>query len=442
MPLRPRMRRPQWTPAIAGLTLGLVLSSACAVSSARGEEATSNAPPSWRLQLRSTGYVFQSQKVNEPKLDRFGAYQDFDGSTWNLAGGWLSARMSGRFADDLELKERTTERSRLYNANITAKGGPLLARIGRQYLQEGSSSLVLDGVLLNARPMRLAEVDLWGGAGAPATRAYKIGNLDNDAALGARAKLRPWRDLRVAASVGYRERNGIVASRPLGFEGTTSLPFGLRASGRAVYDLEREGWDREELLARWHPCETWPSLTVQWLDRRPSIDAASWFNIFDEIERARVGRATLRYEMPNGFGCEGEYLGAFVDDRTSTRLGAALLVPYGRVGYSARLGDAGEESQWFGEGRVRLTPWLRLDAGASVLTYALFEDAPDDDQRDVTAAFGRARVTPWKTVGLTLEVQSLNDPFYSKDVRFLGGLDFGLGSALAKMGAGREVSPR
>ncbi|MFN8546510.1 MAG: hypothetical protein U0527_00690 [Candidatus Eisenbacteria bacterium] len=385
MPLRPGMRRPLWIRILRGTAIALVLAGASRAALAEG---TPSATPSWRVQLRSTGYVFQSQRVDEPKLDRFGAYQDFDGSSWGLLGGKLSARISGRFADDLQLKERTTERSRLYNLNLTGRQGGVTARLGRQYLQEGSSALLLDGLWLQGRVLPCTELRFWGGGGAPATRAYKIGNLDKDPALGARAIVRPWRDLRVSASYAYRERGGVIAARPLGFEGAASLCYGLRASGRAVYDLEREGWDREELLAQWRPCPTMPSLTLQWLDRRPSIDAASWFSVFDEIERARVGRATLRYECAKGFGAEADYLGAFVDDRTSTRVGGAVVVPYGRVGYSARLGDAGEESQWFGEGRVRVFPWIRLDAGLSVLTYALLQDAPDDDQRDVTATFG------------------------------------------------------
>jgi hypothetical protein len=190
-------------------------------------------------------------------------------------------------------------------------------------------------------------------------------------------------------------------------------------------------------LARWTPAEHLPVLTLQILDRRPRIDAGSYFVRFVEnLERIRLGRANLRYETPRGLGGELEYFGSFIEDRTASRIGAALLGPHLRLGYSVQFGDSGEENRWYGDANLGLLPWLTLQGGAALSTYALLEDQPDSAERDLTTAFGRlqARLRPGMT--LSAEVQSLENPFFSEDVRFLVGLDLLAGGGASRFGLG------
>lgn len=389
------------------------------------------------LRLRTTGYLFQSVDEYGVTLDRFGGYQQFDAGLAGLAGGRMGLRISGRFADDLALKERVTDRSRLYVGHLELRPMPkLTARLGRQFVQEGPTGLTLDGLWLSARPWRLGEIRWWGGARAPLGRTFKSGNLDESAAWGARLLATcPQRRFRVGASFAYRERDGKVAARPLGLEGQLlRLPGvpGLRASGRVAYDLEQEAWDRAEALAQYAMGAGLPVLAAQIVDRRPAIDAGSYFMRFlEDEERIRVGRASVRYDHRSGFGGEAEWVGSFVDERTATRLGGALVFPMGRLGYSARVGDAGEESRWFGDVGYTVMPWLRFEAGATLLTYALLEDAPAADERDLTSAYGRLHLRPREGVGVVLELQDVMNPDVDHDLRFLAGLDltasFGMG---------------
>lgn len=393
--------------------------------------------PSWWLNLRTTGYTYQSQNAGEPKLDRFGFYQGFDGAVSGLAQGKLTLRLSGRVADDLSLKDKTTDRGRLYVAQLEARPtSNLTARLGRQFLQEGSTGLGLDGLWASWRPSRIWDARVWGGASAPLDRTFSMGKLDEDAAVGARLMANPCRRLKVSGSWAYRERGGVVAARPFGAEGILTPTRCLRLVGKATYDLERELWDREEVVADWHR-PGFPTLGLQWLDKRPAIDAASYFTRFEDLYRVRIGRANARYETKQGFGAECEYFGSFVNRETSTRLGVAAVTPYGRVGYSARLGDSGEEDSWYGDLSVRVTPWLRLDGGATFATYALLQDAPESDERDLTTLFGRVHVTPRPGVGVTLEVQNLENPVYSRDTRFLFGIDLLMGRGLSRFGLDR-----
>jgi hypothetical protein len=418
--------------------LGLALATLGAVASAAAGSVAGSAGPSGWLRLRTTGYRFQTEDAAGAKLDRLGAYQEFDGAAAGLAGGRLALRISGRFADDLYLKARTTERSRLYVGHLEARPTPrMTARLGRQFVQEGPIGLTLDGLWLNYRFGPGFETRLWGGASAPFSRAFKASTLKNDPVWGLRLMTSPARGIRLAASWGYRERDGRVASRSLGFETGVTAVRNLRATGRIAYDLARDNWDRIEGLAQWQPRRAFPLLTFQYAEHSPRIDANSYFTRFTDAKRVRLARVTARYEHRSRFGAEFECLDSFVGKRTSARIGGAVLTPYGRLGYSLRLGGAGEESRWFGDVAWRARPWLTLEGGATFLTYALFENAPASEERDLTTLFGRARVQPIEGLGLTLELQRLENPFYVKDVRFLAGLDLTGGCGAGSFGLSR-----
>ncbi len=156
-----------------------------------------------------------------------------------------------------------------------------------------------------------------------------------------------------------------------------------------------------------------------------------------DIRRIRLARASVRHALPSKFGGEVEYMGSFVGGRAATRLGAAALVPGGRVGYSARLGDLGEENRFYGELGRRLTSWLMLEAEAAVMTYALFQDAPSDQDRDLTTLAARARVDLRPGLRVLAEVQRLHNPAHDSDVRFLLGLDVSMARGSSPMGLDR-----
>lgn len=393
----------------------------------------------WWVHLRSTGYAFQTVAGDEEgtEIDRFGAYQHVEGTVSGLAGGRITLRASGRAADDFQLSERITDRARLYTGYLDARlGGGFGARLGRQFHHQEGTSLTLDGLLLRYKAASGCEVVAWGGVQAPIITPYRdrTGDFGEDPAAGVRIVGVPDPRVMLTISHAYRERDDRVAARPLGL-GMRLMPCKhVRATARAAYDLEQEFWMRAEFAARWRPKRTGPAVILQYVDRSNRADAASYFARFTGVERARVGRLTTRYELANRFGGEIEYSGAWVDTRTSTRVGGAVVVPGGRVGYSARLGDSGEESTFYGDIAHQPLSWLRLGVGASVSTYALFEDAPDDDERDLTTAWGRAEIFPCSGVGVTLEGQRLENPIYSEEFRMLFGLDLNFRGSVSERG--------
>lgn len=400
--------------------------------SARASETVSG----W-LRLRTTGYAFEEATRSGTKLDRFGAYQQFDGAVAGLFDGLATARFSGRFADDLSLVERTTTRSRLHVGYVELRpASALRARGGRQFLHTGATSLALDGVSVTARANRQMEANAWGGLRAPSDRSFEVGQ-DDDRGFGLGLILRPSHRGSVGVSYAYREEDGAITARPVAVDANASVVKGMSLRGRAVYDAEREEWIRAEAQGRWQCGPNSPVLSLQALDRRPSVDATSYFARFAEVERIRQGRASLRYERPNGFGGEAEYIGSFVDERTSARLELAALVPLGRIGYSARLGDTGEETGWFGHLGVRPVDWLFASAGASLVTYALFEDAPEDEERELITAFGALRLDLRPGLAAHLEVQSVENPSFSEDLRVLLGLDLVAGRGASRFGLDR-----
>lgn len=421
------------------LAAALLLLAATAVPAAEVTLVQPKPPQaSWSVGLRSTGYAYQYEDEAGNTDDRFENYNVISGSASGLAGGWLTFQGAGRFANDQTYARPGFETSRFYNGYFEARITPLLkARVGRMFLQSGVASLTLDGAWLSYRRGRALEVSAWGGSRAPNGLAFDFDSIDQSGAAGARVAWKPGRTWRLAASGAYRERWGRVAGRPLGAEIATTAVRNTRIFGRVAYDLETEQWAKIQLQARWSPRTQVPEVVFQYIDRTPSIDAASWFSRFTDLKRIRLARAAIRYQAPSRFGGEIEYLGSFIDTRTTSRLGLALLAPYTRLGYSFRMGDAGEENRFYGEVGGNVLHWLWLDAHATVMTYALMQDAPADQERDLTTLAARARVDLRQGFRVIAEVQSLNDPVFSKDVRFLLGIDLSMARGTSRYGLDR-----
>ena len=426
----------------AGLLLVLVLGGsavpAAAQQAGRGGDRPAGSPVSWQLGLRSTGYFYQLEDTEGRRDDRFQAFQSVSGAATGLAGGRVIFRGSGRFANDLAIEPAGFQTSRLYSGYLEIRLQPALkTRIGRQFVQCGVTGLTLDGAWLSFNSGSPVAGSIWGGARSPLDSGFSLGQVNQDAAFGGRLALHPGRQWRIVFSGAYRERLGKVAARPVGME-LAAFPFtGARILGRAAYDMARDHWAKVLLTARWSLPDQATRLDLQLLDRQPCIDAASWFARFTGLERVRIIRLSLRRVSPGRFGGELDYTGSFVGERSSSRLGLAFLFPLGRVGYALRLGDAGEESRFFGELAHRVVSWLSVDAQASVLTYALLADAPAGEERDlVTLAAGlRADLRPG--CRLRAQVQGLRNPSYDQDVRFLLGVDLSLARGASRFGLDR-----
>jgi len=394
--------------------------------------------PSWQVTYKATGYSFQTENSAGKTLDHYHHFQSLSGTASGLAGGKLTFRGAGRFAGDQLADINAPEQAKLYTGLAEMRFNPKFkALLGRQFVTAGVTSLTLDGALLNYRLNRTWNLSAWAGAKAPTTLAFELGEFGDDTALGARATFRPTAKWRLGFSASQRERGGQVAARPVGAEVMTRAIKNTRAFGRFSYDTEQELLARLQAQAQWRRSATSPVVDLQYIDRYPTVDAASWFSRFTDLKRIRLARAAVRHELPSRFGGEFEYLGSFVGERASSRLGLAALVPGGRIGYSVRLGDAGEENRLYGEFGHGVTPWLWLGAEATVMTYALMNDAPTDQERDLTALVGRARIDLREGVRLLAEVQSLANPDYDHDVRFLLGLDVSMARGSSRLGVDR-----
>ena len=394
--------------------------------------------PSWYFGLRSTGYFYQAQDPGADATNEFQTWQHFSGTASRLADGWLTLRGSGRFAGGLPEDAWGLEKSKLYSGHMEARLGSLAKfRFGRQWLQTGASGLTLDGAWISLQPRQHLDISLWGGARTPLTFGDEMGSLDDAAAGGARLAMTPRRGLKLAVSGAYRESGGLIAERPVALELNTSLIPSVRAFGRAAYDLEQDLWARLELQGQWRQRAGGTVVGLQFIDRHPSIGANSWFSRFGELKRIRLLRGSGRYEWPSRYGGEVEYMGSFVDGQAANRFGLALLAPMGRLGYSVRLGDIGEENSFYGEIFHQVWPWLLVEGQATLLTYALATDAPGTDERDLVTFSARARARLRPGARLTMEVQSLSNPLYSQDVRFLLGLDLSMARGSSRLGLDR-----
>ncbi len=396
--------------------------------------------PSWDARLRTTGYLYQENLGDGSQADHFGFFEHYDVGLRSLAGGHLDLRVSGRVSDDLASATNPREDHRLYvgYAGLRWERWRGRARLGRQYLVEGSHQLVFDGLWVSMAPNRRWQIHAWGGAQAPLRRNLEAGDLGDDTAAGIRVLGRIGRRSRFSAWFAQTDRRGVTTARPLGAEIASTPSPALRGLLRVAYDTELEEWTKLQAQAQIQPWADLPLLQVQYVDRQPRVDPGSYFySHFSEFfERIRLLRGTVRYRNPRGFGAEAEVFGGFVDKREWGRWALAVLLPHGRVGYSYRTGDAGDQDRLYGDLDLDLLPWLRLTGGASYTEYALLEQPTSADERELITAFGRLRAQIRPGARFSIEVQSIDDPFDSKDTRLLLGLDLGASRGPAAFGLG------
>lgn len=418
------------------------LASALVPATAGAEEASAGNSPTWSAQLRSTAYFYQVEDQTEAETDFLPFYEHFDLSVSRLAGDRLDLRFSGRFAADAGDEGAVTGEEKFYAgyAGLSFDRWQTRARVGRQFVQEGMNRHTLDGVWVALRPARLWQVHAWGGGEAPVARDFEVADFGDDSVVGARVVGQIHRRARIGAWFATRKSAGETSATPLGGELMWSPSRALRALVRGNYETEASEFERFDLLTQIQPRPDFPMLTVQFVDRKPVIESSSYFARFNEsIERVQVLRTALRYEGDSGIGAEFESFSSWVDDRSTNRVGLALLVPHARVGWSTKTGDAGDDLRFYGDVNYHVGHWLQLAGGATFSEYSLLGDEQENDEatdRELVTLFGRARATLKQGVRFTVEVQSLENPFYSEDVRLLLGLDLAMGRGASNFGWG------
>jgi len=418
---------------IVGLPLGA--NQATAQSTGRAIE------DSWFLRSRTDGYAFQTVAPGESTQtqNHFGLYQYLDGAWNNLGNGKWDVRFSTRFADDLDVSGEFLQPDRLHTAYVQYRfGRASRARLGRMFVQDGPASYTMDGLHLAWSATRRLQFSAWGGSRSPYGVPYEIGSLSDQGTVGARAKASLARWLDLSAGWAYLDRNSYVQWQKVGGEAQIHPSRKLRGLLRGYYELESESWDKVEAVGWYQPTPEWPVFGFQYLDRRQQVDVNTYFARFlPYLERVRLGRVSARYESARHWGAEVSYFGNYNDYYGETRLNFIVLFPYGRLGYSARMGDAGEESRWVGDLRWLPTPWWDLSAGAMLSTYALMENASSDEESDLVTLYLRSITRLRPGFDLHLEVQSLENPYYKEDVRFLVGVDLALSGGASRFGLGK-----
>ncbi len=197
----------------------LLLVAFCHLASAVSGQTADPPKASWQVGYKGTGYAFQSQDRSGTTIDRFQQFHALSGSVTGIAGGWLTFRGSGRFAND-QLTDRVGyEQAKWYTGLAEARiGRAWKARVGRQLVQAGVTSLTLDGAEVAFQPDRSWNLAAWGGAKAPVYHTFDFGDFDQNVALGGRIAYRPNPSWRLGISTAYRESQGKVAARPVGAE--------------------------------------------------------------------------------------------------------------------------------------------------------------------------------------------------------------------------------
>jgi hypothetical protein len=417
------------------LFLALVTSGLAAwTGAARAQESP---PVHWSAQLRSTGYFLQQAEPGATEVeDRLPFYEQVDAGVGNLLGGTLDFRFSGRYADDARFDGGVPQDTKWFVGYANARFQPMhtQVRVGRQFIQEGGLHAALDGGWLSLRPHRQWRMNAWVGSTAPGNRAFEFGD---DVRYGGRVAWKATRQISLGAWGAQRTEDGTTLATEFGGEALVRPLRTLKLLARGTWETERSVLERADVLAVWQHRPDWPQLRGQFVQRSQRYEVGSWWEQFgDDLHDVQLLRGSARWTNEKGIGGELRGFGNYVDDRKNGAVGVGFIAPHLRVGVGYMSGDSGETTRFYGDVDWTFAHRIDVAAGASFESYGVVPDPTDDELRDLVSYYARGEVLILPGVEFMSELQILDNPIYSSDVRLLVGLDLMAGRGASRIGIG------
>jgi hypothetical protein len=423
---------------MGGWLLPLLALVALAICPALTPAVAQEPPPvHWSAQLRSTGYFLQQAEPGASEVeDRLPFYEQVDAGVGNLLGGMLDFRFSGRYADDVRFDGGVPQDTKWFVGYARARFVPMRTqlRVGRQFIQEGALSSTLDGGWVSLRPHKQWRAAAWVGATAPGDRAFEFGE---DLRYGGRVSWYAMRELTLGAWAAQRTEDGTTLASKVGGEAIVRPLRTLSLLGRGTWETERSELERLDMLLTWQHRPDWPRFRGQYVQRSQRYETGSWWEQFgDDLHDVQLLRGSLRWTNERGLGGELIGFGNYVDERRNGGLGAAFIAPHVRVGTGYLSGDAGQTLRFYGDVDWTFAHRLDVAAGAAFESYGVIPDPNDNQLRDLATYYVRGEYKIIPGLEFMSELQVLDNPVYSSDVRLLVGLDLMAGRGASRVGLG------
>ena len=382
--------------------------------------------------LTTSAYTWRAAEVHGEPSRHMRVYQSAIANIGRIGEKPLSfhtyARVSGDFLDEVSGRQKY----RIYHAYLrwrsTGRTGVDL-RAGRQRIYGGVGYGTIDGVRAQVSVRERVQLTGYAGVLVPLVPDDGIGTWDEGNLWGAQAL---YTDKETALGVSFAQRSrkplaylgpgrfsGLVLDNDsrqfqrLGFDLRRELGGQFEVAGRL--DLDTEDWEVQDLEVMGHVQAT-PELRISggFRHRRPTLYLNSILSVFEVSDNREIeGRAFYRVNSKVSLTFNAARV--LYDDEDSWRIGIGAVVGNGYVGYSRRIGYAGENDAFTAAIRQPLTPRVTLKADGSVSGYRLYDGQPTRD-RALAGSLGLT-CRPKQAFSFDVEGQVLRNKFYARDFR-------------------------
>jgi hypothetical protein len=388
--------------------------------------------------LTSSFYVYERSDSTDVASTYARGYQAFQ---FYLAQGNVSLNSYGQIDGDFSSPLAGDAKFRLYNLYLEWKniGGRGAVKVGRQPIFAGVAVGTVDGAEIKVQAARWLRIKVFaGGLLPPHQDVDLIDNLDQNYMAGGQLAFVPVADARINLSYlnKRQRREGFTTQRSdsvgnvfdyfihpsdralqlTSVDAVWDVLSNTSLNGRGDYDLYGNQLTRAEIAVR---STVSPKFTLNggYTYRSPRLPWNSIFSVFN-IQDNHELEGTVYYRHNPSLRFYGEAAGIFYTSDESYRGTLGVETDHLNANYVHRGGYAGNldglnASFYYSMRKGSLMPMAQL-------SWASYKTDSDQSNREsLFSGVARLTVRPKREFTFDGEIQLINNPYYSSDVRFL-----------------------
>lgn len=383
----------------------------------------------------TAAYTWEQQESETQTANHLRAYQLAQVSIGNLRFPNLSFHTYLQLSSDFVEKAKDDPRLWIYNFYLDYK--KLFNRVdlslGRQRIYAGVGYGTVDGLQMKYGFRDYFQIKAYVGTLAPLSKSYEIEDFKSDnLSYGFHLTTNKLKKLKIGLSYANLSRvpvryksTGIFTGnfrldnpesatqkQLLGLDLSSMVSKNIRFNGRLDYNLETEKVQRGEFGGRYFMKNF--EIGLDYIYRMPFIDFSSIFSIFTLNPNQEVAM-TASYRL-NDHRFYANFSTTMFDGDDSQRIGAGWSWKFLHLGYNKRLGYGGESDGIYATVNYFVMEKLNLSLSSNFVSFKYDPVVSERDQ--VLAEVLGINYSPSKRLTLQAEVQYLNNPRFSRDMRF------------------------
>jgi hypothetical protein len=387
----------------------------------------------------TAAYTWEQQESDTSTANHLRAYQLAQVSIGNLGLKNLSFHTYLQLSSDFVEQAKDDARLWIYNFYFNYKKlfNAVDLSVGRQRIYAGVGYGTVDGLQMKYGFRDYFQIKAYVGTLAPLRKSYEIEDFKSDnLSYGIHLTTNKIKMLKIGLSYANLSRVHVRYKSPGLFTGNFRLDnpesatqkqlIGLdlsglvskniRFNGRLDFNLATQQVQRGEFGGRYFTKNFEAGL--DYIYRMPYIDFSSIFSVFAFNPNQEV-TFYANYRL-NDHHVYGNFSTVMFEGDDSQRMGIGWNWKFLNLGYSKRMGYGGESDGFYATLNYFVLEKLNLSLSSNLVSFKYDLDTSNRDQ--VLAEILGINFNPSKHLTLQAEVQYLNNPRFSQDVRlFLRG---------------------